>query len=226
LSRTGRCSKTYLLHLHAYQAGSSMHSPEADTSDRSKAPGASFQDVRPARGCSPDAAARFSLVVAPYLGDAYALARWLTGSGPDAEDVVQDASIRALQGIDKFANGSARAWLLAIVRNAAYDWLRKNRSKSMVFVDDLEELEGTQGAEPDIRALEAALLKNEEATRIESAILALPLHYRETLVLREVQGLSYRDIAELTGISIGTTMSRLFRARRLVIEQLKNSSGS
>lgn len=203
-----------------------MHSPEADTSDRSEATGASFQDIRPTRGCSPDAAARFNAVIAPYLGDAYALARWLTGSGPDAEDVVQDASLRALQGIDKFANGSARAWLLAIVRNTAYDWLRKNRSKSMVFVDEVEDLEGTHGAEPDIRTPEAALLKNEEAILIEAAILALPLHYRETLVLREVQGLSYRDIAELTGISIGTTMSRLFRARRLVIEQLQNNGAS
>jgi RNA polymerase sigma factor (sigma-70 family) len=201
-----------------------MHSPEASTANRSDASGAPFQDIRPARGCSPDALARFDAVVAPYLGDAYALARWLTGSGPDAEDVVQDASLRALYGIDKFANGSARAWLLTIVRNTAYDWLRKNRSKSMVFVDDVEDVEGARD-ESDIRTPEAVLLKNEEARLVESAVLALPLHYRETLVLREVQGLSYRDIAELTGISIGTTMSRLFRARRLVIEQL-NKRGS
>ena len=166
--------------------------------------------------------ARFRVVVAPHLGDAYALARWLTGSGPDAEDVVQDASLRALHGIDKFANGSARAWLLTIVRNTAYDWLRKNRSGSMVFVDDVEEVEGVQRDESNIRTPEAALLKDEEATLVASAILALPLHYREILVLREVQGLSYRDIAQLTGISIGTIMSRLFRARSLLIEQLKN----
>jgi len=203
-----------------------MHSQEAGTANRSEVPSAPFQDIPPTRGCSPDAVARFSTVVAPYLGDAYALARWLTGSGPDAEDVVQDAILRALRGIDKFANGSARAWLLTIVRNTTYDWLRKNRSRSMVFVDDVEEIESVQHDASDIRTPETALLKNEEVTLVESAILALPLHYRETLVLREVQGLSYRDIAELTGISIGTTMSRLFRARRLVIEQLKNNGAS
>ena len=171
-----------------------MHSPEAGTANLSNANGAS--DTRPVRRRSPESVARFDAVVAPYLGDAYALARWLTGSGPDAEDVVQDASLRALYGIDNFANGSARAWLLTIVRNAAYDWLRKNRSKSMVFVDDVEDVEGAHD-ESDFRTPEAALLKSEEARLLESAVLALPLHYRETLVLREVQGLSYRDIASL-----------------------------
>jgi RNA polymerase sigma factor (sigma-70 family) len=203
-----------------------MHSPTAGTANRSEVPGASYQEVQPTQGCSPDAVAQFGIVVAPYLGDAYALARWLTGSGPDAEDVVQEASLRALRGIDKFANGSARAWLLTIVRNTAYDWLRRNRPRSMLFVDDVEEIEGAQRDASDIRTPEAALLRNEEAALVEAAILALPLHYRETLVLREVQGLSYRDIAELTGISIGTTMSRLFRARRLVIQQLKNNGAN
>jgi RNA polymerase sigma factor (sigma-70 family) len=202
-----------------------MHSTQAGSTDRPAAPGASIQDARSVRGCSPDALARFSAVVAPYLGDAYALARWLTGSGPDAEDVVQEASLRALYGIDKFANGSARAWLLTIVRNTAYDWLRKNRSKSMIFVDDVEDVEGARD-ESDIHTPEAAFLKNEESQLVESAVSALPLHYRETLVLREVQGMSYREIADLTGNSIGTTMSRLFRARRLVIEHLKNSGST
>ena len=165
--------------------------------------------------------ARFSREIAPYLADAYSLARWIAGSGADAEDIVQDASVRALRGADRFADGKGRPWLLAIVRNTAYDWLRKNRSRSMVSVGDVEEVEGARG-EPEIHTPEDELLKDEESQLVESAMLALPLHYRETLVLREVQGLSYREIAELTGISIGTTMSRLFRARRLVIEHLKN----
>jgi RNA polymerase sigma factor (sigma-70 family) len=209
--------------LHQARA---MHLKTASTPGRPEAYRAALQQVQPIRDRSPDTLARFNIVVAPYLGDAYALARWLAGSGPDAEDIVQEASLRALHGINKFANGSARAWLLKIVRNTAYDWLRKNRSRSMVFVDDVEQVEGAHNDESDLQTPEAALLKNEEAALVEAAILALPLHFRETLVLREVQGMSYRDIAELTGISIGTTMSRLFRARRLVIEQLKNDGAS
>jgi len=179
---------------------------------------------RPSQAHSWDAVARFTSVIAPYLDDAYGLARWLTGSGPDAEDVVQDASLRAFRGIDKFANGSARAWLLAIVRNTAYDWLRKNRAGTVIFVDDVGEIGGAELSESGTPTPEAALLQSEEATLLGSAISALPTHYREMLVLREVQGLSYRDIAQIAGISMGTTMSRLFRARRLVITHLKNGA--
>ena len=181
-------------------------------------------DVDPVRSCSTHAVARFDCVVAPYLGDAYVLA--LTGSGPDAEDVVQEASLRALRGIDKFEIRSARAWLLTIVRNTAYDWLRKNLSQSLLFVDNVEDVDGANRRELDTLTPEAALIQSEGATLLESAILALPPHYREALVLREMQGMSYRDIAELTGISIGTTMSRLYRARRLVIAHLRNSGAS
>jgi RNA polymerase sigma factor (sigma-70 family) len=183
-------------------------------------------DVDPIRSCSTDTVARFGRDVAPYLGDAYVLARWLTGSGPDAEDVVQEASLRALRGIDKFEIRSARAWLLTIVRNTAYDWLRKNRSGSMLFVDNVEDIESANLGKLDAVTPEAAFIQSEGVTLLESAILALPPHYRETLVLREVQDLGYRDIAQLTGVSIGTTMSRLFRARRLVIAHLKKNGAS
>jgi RNA polymerase sigma factor (sigma-70 family) len=166
---------------------------------------------------SPDDKRRFSSVVLPHLASAYALARWLTGSHADAQDVIQEASIRALRGIGKFANGNAQAWLLTIVRNTAFDWLPKNRPAALVFIDNLENLECAPPDASVTAAPEAALMKIEDETQLASAISALPSHYREALVLRDVEGLSYRKIAEQTGVAIGTMMSRLFRARRQLI---------
>lgn len=160
---------------------------------------------------------RFSSVVLPHLADAYALARCLTGSRTDSEDVVQEACLRAFRGIHGFANGDARSWVLAIVRNIAYDWLHKNRPASLLLVDDLEGLERAHLMEPDDATPEIAILVKEEKTALEAAIAMLSPQYRETLVLRELRGLTYREISELTGASIGTVMSRLFRARRHLI---------
>lgn len=167
---------------------------------------------------------RFRRVVLPHLDEAHALARWLTGSATDAHDVVQEASIRALRGIGTFANGDARAWVRRIVRNTAYDWLRKNRGPALVFVDRLEDVEGAQPTDPDATTPETVLIKHEDDRRLESAISTLPAHFRETLLLRDVQGLAYRDIARLTCVSIGTVMSRLFRARRQLIGFLNPSA--
>jgi RNA polymerase sigma factor (sigma-70 family) len=172
---------------------------------------------------SEDDEGRFSRVVLPHLADAYALARWLTGSVTDAQDVVQEASIRALRGIGKFANGNARAWVLTIVRNTAYDWLHKNRPTALVFVDRLEDVEGARPTDPDATTPETALIRIEDERRLETAISTLPAHFRETLLLRDVQGLTYRDIAERSGVSIGTVMSRLFRARRQLIGLMKQN---
>src|SRR6516162_3641920 len=143
---------------------------------------------------SEDDQARFASVVLPHLADAYALARWLTGDRADAEDVVQEACLRAFRGIGGFAGVNARAWVLTIVRHAAYTWLGKNRS--------------------------AALIAKADARRLEAAIAELPVPFRETLVLRDVQGLDYREIAEVTKVPIGTVMSRLARARRRLIERI------
>jgi RNA polymerase sigma-70 factor (ECF subfamily) len=168
---------------------------------------------------SDDDRARFSTVVLPHLGDAYALARWLTGDRADAEDVVQEACLRAFRGIGGFAGTNARAWLLTIVRHAAYTWLGKNRSASLLVVEDLEAVEQQQQASAaaafgqDAQTPEAALIAKADAQRLESAIAELPLPFRETLVLRDVQGLDYREIAEVTKVPIGTVMSRLARAR-------------
>src|SRR6476660_1134504 len=162
---------------------------------------------------------RFANVVMPHIDDAYRLARWLTGNSTDAEDVVQDASLRAFRAIREFAGGSARSWVLSIVRNTAYSWLRKNRPSAVVTVDDLAavELEHAKPSDPDGETPEAALIAKVDAEQLRAAIAALPSPFRETLVLRDIEGLDYREIAETTEVPIGTVMSRLARARRRLI---------
>ena len=178
---------------------------------------------------SEDDQARFASVVLPHLADAYALARWLTGDRADAEDVVQEACLRAFRGIGGFAGVNARAWVLTIVRHAAYTWLGKNRSASLLMVDDLEAVEREQagagtssGQGPETP--EAAMIAKADAARLEAAIADLPVPFRETLVLRDVQGLDYREIAEVTGVPIGTVMSRLARGRERLSAILGSST--
>jgi RNA polymerase sigma-70 factor (ECF subfamily) len=164
---------------------------------------------------------RFKNVVLPHLDDAYTLARWITGNRADAEDVVQDACLRAFRAIRNFDGGSRRAWVLTIVRHTAYSWLRKNRPAALVAVENLEavaEAQATPGSFAS-ETPEAALIAKADAARLEAAIAALPTPFRETLVLRDVQGLDYREIAEVTGVPIGTVMSRLARGRgRLIVD--------
>jgi RNA polymerase sigma-70 factor (ECF subfamily) len=163
--------------------------------------------------------ARFKSVVMPHINDAYRLAHWLTGSSTDAEDVVQDASLRAFRAIRGFGGGSARAWVLSIVRNTAYTWLRKNRPTTVVTVEDLEAVE-RENAKPgglNEETPEAALIAKVDAEQLRAAIAELPTPFRETLVLRDIEGLDYREIAETTEVPIGTVMSRLARARRRLI---------
>src|SRR5213082_1116434 len=173
-----------------------------------------------ASGSSDDDRARFASVVLPHLADAYALARWLTGNRTDADDVVQEACLRAFRGIDGFTGANARAWVLTIVRHTAYTWLGKNRSAALVVTDDLEAVEraefsSTGGAAAAAEQTpEAALIAKADAARLEAAIQKLPPPFRETLVLRDLQGLDYKEIAKVTGVPIGTVMSRLARARR------------
>jgi RNA polymerase sigma factor (sigma-70 family) len=165
---------------------------------------------------SGDDNARFATVVMPHIDDAYRLAHWLTGNRTDAEDVVQDASLRAFRAIRSFTGGSARAWLLTIVRNTAYSWLRKNRPAAVVTVEDLEAVELAQAnpGDPDAETPEAAFIARADAEQLRAAIAALPTPFRETLVLRDIEGLDYREIAQATDVPIGTVMSRLARARR------------
>ena len=167
---------------------------------------------------------RFEQCVLPHLDAAYNLARWLTRDTRDAEDVVQDACLRAFRGIGGFSGGNARAWVLTITRHAAFTWLSKNRSSALVIVDDLEEAErkelshGSPTAEYETP--EAALIAKTEAAKLEAAIAQLPVPFREALVLRDVQGLDYREIAVVTKVPIGTVMPRLSRARRRLMTDI------
>jgi RNA polymerase sigma factor (sigma-70 family) len=172
-----------------------------------------------ANGISSGDDARFRGVVMPHLGDAYSLARWIIGNQADAEGVVQEACLRAFRGIGNFSNGNARVWVLTIVRNTAYTWLRKNRPSTVLVIEDLEDVEAAQGnpGDPDGNTPERTLIAKADAAGLQAAIRALPTPHRETMILRDVQGLSYREIAEVTGVPTGTVMSRLARARRSLI---------
>jgi RNA polymerase sigma factor (sigma-70 family) len=172
-----------------------------------------------------DERALFDEVFLPHMAEAYRLARWLTGNSYDAEDVVQDAALRAFRGIKGFGAVSARAWSLTIVRNTAYSWLTKNRPKAVVFTDDLSiaeqqelEHEGAQGTR--IETPEQIALFKADAEDVQRALAQLSAHFREVIVLREMNQLNYRDIAEITNVPIGTVMSRLSRGRQLLIAVL------
>lgn len=157
----------------------------------------------------------FDQVVLPHLDAAYNLARWLTRNGHDAEDVVQEAFLRALRFFDGFHGVNARAWLLAIVRNAGYDWLRRHRPAD---VDPFEE--EVHGAIDPSPTPEDFVMEQADRTRVREALEALPLPWREVLILRELEGLSYREIADVAAIKMGTVMSRLARARGALKQQL------
>ena len=148
-------------------------------------------------------------VLLSHLDSAYNLARWLVRNEPDADDVVQEAYLRALQYSSGFRGGDARAWLLTIVRHAAYSWLRKTRAYEPVTEFD-EEIH-TSGIGPSNP--EELLLRHADARFVEQALSELPVRFREILVLRELEGLSYKEIADVMGVPIGTVMSTLSRAR-------------
>jgi RNA polymerase sigma factor (sigma-70 family) len=163
--------------------------------------------------------ARFRAVVMPHIDEAYRLAQWLAGNRTDAEDIVQEASLRAFRAIRDFKGGSARAWVLSIVRNTAYTWLRKNRTATVVMVENLEDVELAQAKSGELadETPETELIARADAEQLRKAIAELPSPFRETLVLRDIEGLDYREIAEATEVPIGTVMSRLARARHRLI---------
>ncbi len=174
-----------------------------------------------------DQNARFDTVVTPHLEDAYSLARWLTRSRADADDVLQEACIRALGAIGQHRGENSRAWVLAIVRNTAYTWLNHKSASMLVGMDDLAEREraevelGNERAEPDP---ESEMIARADARQLEALIAALPMEFRETLVLRDLQGLGYREISEVIGAPVGTVMSRLARARRRLIAAFREGN--
>lgn len=164
--------------------------------------------------------ARFEQVVLPHLNAAYNLARWLVRREQDAEDIVQEAFLRAYRFFSGFHGGDARAWLLQIVRNTSYTWLQQNRPQESASEFDEEMHSDTQTpVNPETLAIEGA---NRE--RLLRALEELPANFREVLVLRELEGCSYKEIAEITGIPIGTVMSSLSRARRRLVLALTSGA--
>jgi RNA polymerase sigma-70 factor (ECF subfamily) len=165
---------------------------------------------------------RFEEIVLPHLDAAYNLARWLTRNEHDAQDVVQEAYLRAFRFFDGFRGGEGRAWLLTIVRHTCYTWLEKNRPAEVSAGFDEEAPAGERvGFDPDMMAAEggnpeAIALQNAHKRILNQAIATLPLGFREVLILRELEDLSYKAIARVVDVPVGTVMSRLARARKLL----------
>jgi len=167
---------------------------------------------------------RFEQAVLPHLDAAFNLARWLTRNDHDAEDVVQESMLRAYRFFDGL-RGDARPWLLSIVRNSCFTWLQVNRPAELA--GGIDERAGEAPAEPD--GPEALAVRAFDRRMLNEAIAALPPHFREVLILRELEELSYKDIARVADVRIGTVMSRLARARRLLAESMRllaNVTGS
>jgi RNA polymerase sigma factor (sigma-70 family) len=154
-------------------------------------------------------AGTFDEIVLPHLDAAYRLARWLTARNQDAEDLVQEASLRAFRYLYTFAGGNSRAWFLKIVRNTCYQW--RGRAAAAVTDPFDERLHSPVQPTGDPEAL---LARAEGTALVQRALNGLPLRFRELLVMRELEGLSYRELAEIGGIPVGTVMSRLSRARQ------------
>jgi RNA polymerase sigma factor (sigma-70 family) len=168
---------------------------------------------------------RFELEILPHLPAAYGLARWLLRHRQDAEDAVQDAVLRAYRGFDGFAGDNPSGWLLAIVRNTCMTLIERRRTGAKVVAihDGAREAEAVRDrlATDPATAQDTALIAREEQRGVHQAIALLPLPYREVLVLREFNDLSYREIAHIVGAPVGTVMSRLARARERLRDHLR-----
>jgi RNA polymerase sigma factor (sigma-70 family) len=171
---------------------------------------------------SPIAQQRFGEIVPPLLDDAYSLAKWLSQSPTDAEDIVQDAALRALQALSSVSVDRPKPWFLAIVRNAAMTFMARNRRKTMAYVGDMTDLDMLDLPPADAAPNpEQELIALEDGERLRQAIAGLPPPFLETLVMRDINGLSYREIAEATATPVGTVMSRLARARAMLAKNLR-----
>jgi len=157
---------------------------------------------------------RFERVVMPHLSAGYNLARWLTRNDQDAQDVVQEAYLRAARSFDRYRGGDPRSWLLTIVRNTCYTWLRQNRASETAAApgntdDGWVEVPADPAGQPEVQFIRAA-----DRRLLQEALELLPAEFREALVLRELEGFSYKEIADITDVPLGTVMSRLARARK------------
>lgn len=165
-------------------------------------------------------AMNFEEAVMPHMDAAYNLARWLTRNDADAQDMVQEAYLRALRFFSGFRGTDARAWLLTIVRNTCYTWLRRNRSPELSCdFDEIVLARESEGPDPETEQLQKA-----QAQMVNEAIEKLPIEFREVVVLRELEELSYKEIAVVLEVPIGTVMSRLARARKRLMLLLQGAT--
>ena len=168
----------------------------------------------------PDDPGNFEDTLLPHLAAAYNLAHWLVRNHHDAEDLVQEAYLRALKSFDGFRGGDGgRAWLLTIVRNTCYSWLKRDQTTEPAESFD-EELHSSQH---DSDTPEALLLEHADAQLLREALEELPLEFREAIILRELEGMSYKEIADVAGVPVGTVMSRLARGRERLQRRLVSS---
>jgi len=168
---------------------------------------------------SRSSASEFEHVFLPHLDAAYNLARLLLRDIQDADDVVQESYLRAMRGFAGFRGEASRAWLLKIVRNTCFTWLRDNRARS-VWTELDEEVHSGESTTPELQSV-----RNEEARAVTHCIEQLPLEFREAIILREMEQMSYQEIAEIAGVPQGTVMSRLSRARARLSQCLKYRLG-
>ena len=154
-------------------------------------------------------AVRFEQIALPHLPAAYNLARWLVRNDQDAEDIVQEAYLRAFKFFDGYRGGESRTWLLTIVRNTCYSWLQRNRARELTDSIDETEIEASDFTNPELR-----LVQDADAQMVRAALAELPLEFREVTVMRELEELSYKEIAMIADMPIGTVMSRLARGRK------------
>jgi RNA polymerase sigma-70 factor (ECF subfamily) len=173
-----------------------------------------------------DKRSRFEALVLPHLNAAYRLARWLARSPGDADDVVQEAYLRAFRSFDTLRSQDARAWLLTIVRNCYLSALGERRRRAAEPLTEEHEMDARGGDVPAAADPEGAAIARDERRTLARLIAALPDEHREVLLLREMEDMSYREIASVTAVPIGTVMSRLARARAALHENwLEQSRG-
>jgi len=164
---------------------------------------------------------RFERLILPHLNAAHNLARWLLKDAMAAQDMVQESSLRAFSAMGRFVDDNARAWFLTIVRNQCYTWLKQQTGRHYVDIDDEEAM-----SEKDKMALahtdtpEAWALRMQNRQALQDGLEALPVIFREVIVLKELEDMAYKDIASVTGVPIGTVMSRLARGREMLKKEL------